>query len=95
MKYQSRSPESAWEQIGWKDQMAARCKRGRPGQAPEEARSNRVVTFVTSGELEGLEQIAQEEDRSLSGVVHRIIEQHLKNIRPTESRDNGKENSRC
>ncbi len=71
--------------------MAARRKRGRPGQAPEKARSNRVVTFVTGGELEDLEQIAQEEDRSLSAVVHRIIAQHLKNIRPSESHDRREE----
>ncbi len=71
--------------------MAERPKRGRPGRAPEVARPNRVVTFVTGGELEGLEQIAQEEDRSVSGVVHRIIAQHLKNIRPTESHDRREE----
>jgi len=70
-----------------KKQAAHRPRRGRPSQAPDVARSNRVVTFVTGRELEGLEQIAQEEDRSLSAVVHRIIEQHLKNIRPTNRGD--------
>ena len=58
-----------------------RARRGRPGLAPDQARSHRVVTFVTVDELEGLEQIAQEEERSLSAVVHRIIEQHLKTSR--------------
>ncbi len=57
------------------------------GWALEEMRSNRVVTFVTGRELEGLEQIAWEEDRSLSAVVHRIIAQHLKNSRPTENEE--------
>jgi hypothetical protein len=41
----------------------------------------RVVTFVTEREQEGLEDIAIEEDRSLSSVVHRIIVQHLKRTR--------------
>lgn len=52
-------------------------RRGRPRVMVEEARSRRVVTFVTGGELEHLERIAKEEDRSLSAVVRRIIEQHL------------------
>jgi hypothetical protein len=39
-----------------------------------------VVTFVTERELESLERIAQDEDRSLSAVVHRIIAQHLNDI---------------
>lgn len=59
------------------DQAAERPRRGRPARVPEEARSNRVVTFVTGRELEALEHIAQEEDRSLSAVVHRIIAQHF------------------
>ena len=61
-------------------------RRGRPMRVPKEARSKRVVTFVTDQELSGLEQIADEEGRSLSAVVHRIIAQHLKNIRPTGKR---------
>lgn len=68
------------------DQAAARPRRGRPSRAPDEARSHRVVTFVTPWEFAGLEQIAQDEERSLSAVVHRIIAHHLKNIRPTENR---------
>jgi hypothetical protein len=64
-----------------------RPKRGRPSQVPEAARSNRVVTFVTNRELESLEQIAYEEDRSLSAVVHRIVVQHLENIRLSENRE--------
>ena len=56
-------------------------RRGRPRRTLAEARSNRVVTFVTTLELESLEQITQEEDRSLSAVVHRIIAQHLGNIK--------------
>ena len=66
-----------WEQ----KQARERLRRGRPRRTPAEARSNRVVTFVTARELEDLEQITREEDRSLSAVVHRIIAQHLKDIR--------------
>ena len=65
-------------------QGTTRLKRGRPSQSLEKARSNRVVTFVTNSELEKLEQIAWEEDRSLSAVVHRIIAQHLENIESRE-----------
>lgn len=61
-------------------------RRGRPSQVPDAARSKRAVTFVTERELEGLEQIAQEEDRSLSAVVHRIIAQYLKNTRLEENK---------
>jgi len=57
-----------------------RPKRGRRSELPERVRSNRVVTFVTDRELESLEQIAYEEERSRSAVVHRILAQHLKNI---------------
>ncbi len=52
-------------------------KRGRPKQPPQDARSNRIVTFVTDSELENLNQIADEEDRSLSSVVHQIVRTHL------------------
>ena len=62
-------------------------KRGRPSTAPEKARSERVVTFVTNSELAKLEQIAEWEDRSLSAVVHRIIVQHLENIGASENAD--------
>lgn len=57
---------------------------GRPRLSPEEARSNRVVTFVTDRQLKALEQIAREEDRSLSFVVCRIIGEYTKNMRPAE-----------
>ena len=61
-----------------------RPRRGRASRAPGEARSNRIVTFVTDWELKDLAQIAYEKDRSLSSLVHRIIAQHLKNISPRE-----------
>ncbi|MCP3870078.1 MAG: hypothetical protein GY703_18675 [Gammaproteobacteria bacterium] len=60
-----------------KKQAQNKKKYGRPRAEPKAARSKRVVTFVTKQELESLEQIAYEEDRSLSAIVHRIIVQHL------------------
>lgn len=57
--------------------MRSEHKRGRPRQPPQSARSNRIVTFVTDSELENLHQIAHEEDRSLSSVVHQIVSTHL------------------
>ena len=67
------------------EQAAGRPRSGRPTRASDEARSHRVVTFVTTWEQEGLEQIAQEEERSLSAVVHRIIAYYLRNVKPTEN----------
>ena len=61
-----------------KGEQGGRSRRGRPRRLQEEARSQRVVTFVTEAELEDLEQISQREDRSLSAVVHRIIAGHLR-----------------
>ena len=46
-------------------------KLGLPSRTLEEARSNRVATFMTNSELAKLEQAAWEEERSLAGVVHR------------------------
>jgi hypothetical protein len=54
--------------------------RGRPRLARHEVRSNRIVTFVTETELGRLEEIAADEDRSLSGVVHRIILSYIEGV---------------
>jgi hypothetical protein len=35
------------------------------------------VTFVTDKELEQLERVTQEEERSMAAVVHRIIRAHF------------------
>lgn len=43
-------------------EQGGRSRRGRPRRLQEEARSQRVVTFVTEAELEDLEQIAQREE---------------------------------
>ncbi len=46
-------------------------------RAGEERRENRVVTFVTNAELQQLEALAAQQDRSLSWTVHRLIVQGL------------------
>ena len=60
---------------------AEKPTRGRPRQMKKEPRINRIVAFVTDGELVGLDEIAQEEGRSRSDVIHRIIGEHLVNRR--------------
>ena len=69
-----------------KQRTAEKPTRGRPRRMAKEARSHRVVAFVTDGDLEGLDEIAQEEERSRSDVIHRIIAQHLKSMGATEKR---------
>ncbi len=61
---------------------------GRPSKGIIESRSNRVVAFVTDIQLNGLQQISQEEGRSRSDVIHRIIAQHLKSMGTTEKDEN-------
>jgi len=51
---------------------------GRPRLDPEVARTNRIVTFVTNREMTELELIAEQEGKSLSAVVHRILSGYLK-----------------
>ena len=65
------------EKIDQKLKIGKNSKRGRPRLAGHEVRSNRVVTFVTETELEMLERLALDDDRSLSAVVHRIISKHF------------------
>lgn len=52
-------------------------KRGRPKTASHLARPNRIVTFVTDRELDLLERVALDEERSMASVVHRIIKAHF------------------
>ena len=51
--------------------------RGRPPLPSEEARSERVVTLVTQGELSRLQDLASVEKQSLSATVHRLIKAGL------------------
>ena len=54
-----------------------RRKMGRPRKNPDQARSNRIVTFVTNAELAKLDQVAGENKMSLSAVVHKSIKNFL------------------
>jgi hypothetical protein len=69
---------------------SSRSRRGRPKAARNLRRPNRIVTFVTDKELEQLEHVTMEEDRSMAAVVHRIIRAHFEEITmaPTD-RDGG------
>ncbi len=51
---------------------------GRPPGAPESIRRNRVVTLMTDAEFEKLTRIADEEEKSVSAMVHQIISRYLK-----------------
>jgi len=55
----------------------SRPKRGRPKIAKNLSRPHRIVTFVTDRERELLNRVANEEDRSMAAVVHRIIKAHF------------------
>ena len=55
-----------------------KSNRGRPKTARHLVRPNRIVTFVTDKELEQLEQVTMQEERSMAAVVHRIIKAHFK-----------------
>jgi hypothetical protein len=59
----------------------ARKKHGRPPNPPELRRSQRVVTFLTSDEMELLNQLAEAEQVSLSAAAHQLILQGLSNAK--------------
>ena len=61
-----------------KDPSTKKADRGRLALASKEARSNRIVTFVTDRQLEALGQMAVEDSRTLSSLVQIMITQHLK-----------------
>jgi hypothetical protein len=52
---------------------SGRSKMGRPPLPREQARCERVVTFVTTTELEILRRQADEKRMSVSAVVHQIM----------------------
>ena len=51
---------------------------GRPPSPPETTRSQRVVTFITRGELEQLQQLAMDQNLALSATIHQLIVEQLK-----------------
>jgi len=50
---------------------------GRPPKPSEDARSERVVTYVTKSELRRLERLADRKSLSLSAVVHQLLSRSL------------------
>ena len=55
-----------------------RRRMGRPPQAPESVRRNRVTTFLTDEEFSKLEQIAAHTDKSLSAALYELVARSLK-----------------
>ncbi len=55
-----------------------RRRMGRPPQAPERVRRNRVTTFVTDDEFAKLETIAAELDTSLPSALYKLVARALK-----------------
>jgi len=51
---------------------------GRPPGAPESIRNKRVVTLMTDAEFEKLMKVADEEEKSVSALVHHIVSRYLK-----------------
>ena len=54
---------------------------GRPPKPAELVRSERVVSFVTPGELEQLEKISNRRGVSLSAVIHSMVVRSLEGSR--------------
>ena len=51
---------------------------GRPPGAPESIRHKRVVTLMTNAEFKKLTKIADENEKSVSALVHQIVSRYLK-----------------
>ena len=51
---------------------------GRPPLSRKLARNNRIVTFVTDDELGKIVQIAEDQQKSISAVCHKILSDSLK-----------------
>lgn len=48
-------------------------RRGRPPAPPGVGRNNRVVTFVTDGELQRLNRLSEESNAALSSTVYQLL----------------------
>ena len=55
----------------------ARPQRGRPPAPRETVRRNRVVTFLTDGQLETLKRLADRNKTTLSQACHQLIKKEL------------------
>ena len=56
----------------------SRHKLGRPPGPPESIRRRRVVTLMTDAEFDKLMRIADENENSVSALVHQIVSRYLK-----------------
>jgi hypothetical protein len=54
-----------------------RPQRGRPPAPRETVRRNRVVTFLTDGQLENLKRLADRSETTLSQACHQLIKKEL------------------
>jgi len=55
------------------NRVVARPRRGRPPVQPEQARSRRIVTFVTQSEWKALKEISDRYGRSMSAVCYDLL----------------------
>ena len=60
-----------------KSEGSTRSRLGRPPKPRDKVRSERVVSFVTRGELDSLTELADIRGESVSAVVHRILRSAL------------------
>ena len=60
---------------------------GRPPLPSDQVRSQRVVSFVTRGELDALNELAEARGESLSSAIHRILRSALTKQTTEESVD--------
>ena len=64
--------------MGREKESPPRRRFGRPPKPEDEVRSERVVSFVTRGELDTLLELAENRGESVSAVVHRILRSALR-----------------
>ncbi len=59
-------------------EMTSNRRYGRPSVPYDQARSERVVTFLTPSEMTSLKRLADESAASLSATLHRLVVRELK-----------------
>ena len=62
---------------GSMSKLIKKARPGRPRFPPDTVRANRVVTFVTEGEMSELLRLAKAGDLSMSAVCHQLIGESL------------------
>ena len=60
-----------------KSKGSTRPRLGRRPKPPDDVRSERVVSFLTPGELDSLVELADARGASISAVVHQILRSKL------------------